>query len=761
MRATAVWLAVLVACGGGDDDAPVLPEVTDPLVYVDPRIGTGGLGFAHGSCFVGAAAPHGLVKIGPDTSGPFGTVNFLHYSGYYADDDRIRGFSHVHLHGAGATDYGVLSVMPIAAFDPGKLTVVANETRFGKASEHPSAGAYEVTLANGIEVALTATPRVAVHRYRGAGAILIDLGKTLDGGEVTSAELAVDVTAGEITGQLHHRGGMTAGFGGYTVYFVARAKTPWTSHRVWSDGVAPSPALAASGTGVGVAIDVGADFELAVGLSLVSQAGARMNLDAEVPAVDYSAALARTREAWTKLLSAVLVTGGTEVERRIFYTSLYHAFLMPSVIDDVDGTYVLAGRTPERAIGWRQMSDLSLWDTYRTVHPLYAWLAPESARDAARSLVAFGQSTGVFPKWPLATGETGVMLGASAEIAIADAVVRGVSGVDPDLAWPGLRAAAMDATPPPAGRGGRGEVELYMQYGYVPNTAGRSVSTTTEYAHDDFALAQLAGALGHTADRDALLARSKGWRALYDPAVGFLRGKNPDGTFPAGAFDPLDMGEDYAEANAWHSLWMTGAHDAAGLAELHGGADAAIAKLEMFFELAKVDWDTADEAAANFPRPYYWHGNEPDINAAFVFAQLGRPDLTQRWSRWIEDTHYSDQPSGVAGNDDGGTLGSWYVLAALGVYPVPGSDRWIIDAPRFPHARVIVGGRELAIVADGLTADAIYVEAVELDGVPISVPELTHAQLAGASTLRFVMTTEPSQWGRLSTGSAARGSEGP
>jgi predicted alpha-1,2-mannosidase len=707
MRATALCLALLAACSGdGGGDEPVLPEVTDPLVYVDPRIGTGGLGFAHGSCFVGAAAPHGLVKVGPDTSGPFGTVNFLHYSGYYADDDRIRGFSHVHLHGAGA---------------------------------------YEVTFADGIVAQLTATPRAAVHRYRGAGAILIDLGKTLDGGEVTSAQLTVDAAAREITGQLHHRGGMTAGFGGYTIYFVARARTAWTAHRVWSDGVAPSTATTASGTGVGAAIDVAADFELAVGLSLVSLDGARRNLDAEVPAVDYDAALAATRDAWTKLLSAVLITGGSETERRIFYTSLYHAFLMPSVIDDVDGAYQLAGRAPARAIGWRQMSDLSLWDTYRTVHPLYAWLAPDSARDAARSLVAFGQDTGVYPKWPLATGETGVMLGASAEIAIADAVVRGVAGVEAELAWPGLRAAAMDATPPAAGRGGRNDVELYMQYGYVPNTAGRSVSTTTEYAHDDFALAQLAGALGHTADRDALLARSTSWRALYDPAVGFLRGKNPDGTFPAGAFDPLEMGADYAEANAWHSLWMTAVHDAAGLAELHGGADAAIAKLEMFFALAKADWDTADASAANFPRPYYWHGNEPDINAAFVFAQLGRPDLTQQWSRWIEDTHYSDQPSGVAGNDDGGTLGSWYVLAALGVYPIPGSDRWILDAPRFPHARVLVDGRELAIIADGWSRDAIYVESVELDGVPITVPELTHAQLANASTLRFVMTDNPSR----------------
>jgi predicted alpha-1,2-mannosidase len=270
------------------------------------------------------------------------------------------------------------------------------------------------------------------------------------------------------------------------------------------------------------------------------------------------------------------------------------------------------------------------------------------------------------------------------------------------------------------------------------------VSLTTEYAHDDFALAQLAGALGHTADRDALLARSRGWRMLYDPAVGFLRGRNADGTFPAGAFDPLELGDDYAEANAWHSLWMVGAHDADGLAEVMGGRDAAIAKLEMFFTLAKDDFDNADESAANFPRPYYWHGNEPDMNAAFVFAQLGRPDLTQTGVRWIQDSLYAATPEGVAGNDDGGTMGAWYVLATLGVYPVPGSDRWILGAPRFPQARVRIGGRELRIIAEG---EGIYVQSVSLDGAPVDLahPELTHAQLAGAGELRFVMSDAPSR----------------
>ena len=745
MRAFVV-LCVLAACG---EDEPQLPEVTAAADWVDARIGTGGLGFAHGSCFVGAVAPHGLAKPGPDTNGPFGTVSFQHYSGYFAEDDRIRGFSQVHLHGTGATDYGVLSLMPTLAFDPSKTRVIDYEARFAKEDEHVSAGYYGVTLANGIEVELTATPRVAVHRYTlpADGAVVIDLGKVLDGGMVDAATLTV--AAQEVSGQLHHLGGMSGGFGGYTLYFVAQSTTPWTASQTWSATTPPSSAATASGTNVGAALSLPAGATtIAIGLSLVSLDGARANLSAEVPAIDFDAVHATTYDTWNRLLGRVLLTGGNEAQRRTFYTSFYHTFMMPTVIGDADGTYVLAGQQPTRASGWEQLSDLSLWDTYRTVSSLHAWLAPTSARDTARSLAAFGAQLGIYPKWPIAIGESGTMLGASAEIAIADAVMRGVAGTGAEQAWPLLRAAAMDPVAPAAGRGGRNDVDEYMQYGYVPRTANRSVSMTAEYSHDDFALAQLAGALGYAADRDALMQRRLGWRLLYDPSVGFLRGKNADGSFPAESFDPLPWTDDYAEANAWQSLFEPGIHDPDGMIEIFGGRDAAIEKLTTFFTKAKADWDLSDEASNNFPRKYYWAGNEPDLNAIFLFAQLGRPDLTQEWLRWALDTFYSDQPNGVPGNDDGGTMGAWYVLSTLGLYPIAGSDLWIIGAPLFQRARINVDGHELVIEAEGVGKDARYVKSVDLDGVPLTVPQLTHAQLIAASKLHFVMTSDPSNWGR-------------
>jgi predicted alpha-1,2-mannosidase len=752
----ALVLAV-AACGGdGDDDdgGPPLPEVTDPLEHVDPTIGTGGLGFAYGSAFVGAAMPHGLVKVGPDTRGPFGTVNFQHYSGYWSGDDTIQAFTHLHLHGTGATDYGILAVMPTRAFDAAKTSVIDYEQKFAKSDEHARPGAYSVTLADGTAVELVATVHGAHHRYDfgiNPGTLVFDLDKTLSSGTVTDAEVHLDPVTQTIRGRMHHVGGMSGGFGGYDLYFVARTRQPWAANVVWSGGTPAAAGTDATGSGVGCALSFAAaesaaestPVELQVAVSLGSQAGAEANLAAELPAWDADATRAAAEQAWRARLEVVKVTGGTVAERRTFYTSLYHAFLMPTTIADADGTFILAGMaTPAAATGYTQMSDFSLWDTYRTVHPLYAWLAPASARDSTYSLERLGESLGGCPRWPIAIGEAGTMLGASCDVAIADAMVKGIARGDAAFeqrVWTLLGDAALSPTQPPLGRGGRDHVDVYMQYGYVPSSIGRSVSHTTEYAHDDAALANLADALGHIADATILRTRSHGYRALFDPSVGFLRARSEAGAFGA-EFDPLELSDDYAEANAWHSLWMAGAHDPDGLAELLGGRDALVDKLETIFTEARRDWETGDPSAANFPRPYYWHGNEPDINAAFLFAQVGRADRTQEWARWIIDNIYADTPEGVPGNDDGGTMGAWYVFATLGLYPVPGSDRYIVSAPIFEQARVVVDGHELVIAAPGVSQRRRFVRSVTVDGAALSSPELTHAQLRTASRIEFEMS---------------------
>ena len=745
--ATLVLLGGLAGCGDGGGpadppdagpaDAPAPPELP-PVDNVDPFIGSGGFGFASGSAFPGAAAPHGLAKVGPDTSGPYQTINFLHYSGYWYGDDTILGFSHLHLHGTGATDYGVLGVMP-------SVTPEAPPSTFDKASEEARPGRYAVTLDAGpIRVEIAATPHGAHHRYvylapAAQGWVVFDLDHHLDSGTVPEAEVAIDPAARTFHGRLRSLGGMSRGFGGYDVFFAGRTLGPIEDSLVWSGGGAAAPGVSASGQGVGFALrqDPTQPVEVQVAVSLVDAAGAEANLAAELPDFAFADTAARTERDWADRVGRIRVSGGTPDERRIFYSALYRALLMPSWVGDPDGRW----RTPVDTVAtgdWHQLSDLSLWDTYRTLHPLYSLAWPEDAADSVRSLLAFAESGGFFPRWPVATGESGTMIGASAEVVVADAVLKGAAGaLDAEAAYRILRAAALDPSAPPGGRGGRSGVEAYLQDGWIAATVDGSVSKTVEFAQDDAALAELAAFLGHDADAATLRARSHGWRALFDPGSGFLRARWLDGSFADEPFDPVTFLDAYVEANAWQSSWP--AHDVAGLVEAYGGEAPLVAALEDLFARTAADWAASDPTslmAQASPRSFYWHGNEPDLQVAWFFAQAGRPDLTDRWVPWVMDAWYRDTPDGLAGNDDGGTLSAWYVFAALGLYPIAGTDRYVLTLPRFPHAEIDLPGGVFTIIKDGPGTD---VASVDLDGTPLATRELRHAQLQPGSTLRYLM----------------------
>lgn len=752
----------LGACSGAKD--PVFPAVVDPLAYADPRMGSGGFAFAAGSAYPGAAAPNGMIKVGPDTSGPvWGTVGFLHFSGYWDGDDTVQGFSHLHLSGTGASDYGVLSVMPLVAFRPDRRTVQANEAHFDKATETASPGYYAVTLDGGVRAEFTATSHVAHHRYTfpagSAGhVVLFDLAKHLNGGEIAEAEVRLFPEQRRLHGRLHSNGGMSGGFGGYDVYFEVTTRQAWKDEKVWKDGVLPVKAQTVVGHGVGFELELDGDgpVELQVATSFLSNAGAAGDIVDEEPQPDFEKTRAGTEAAWRARLGTVRAFGGTEVQRRMLYSSLHHLFVMPSIVCDTDGGFLYAGQK-EVATGWRFVSELSLWDTYRTLNPIYALVAPDRALDVVKSLDAMGRLGGAYPLWPIAVGDSGVMLGAGAEVVIADAYLKGVRGFDARATYGRLRAAALAPTAPAGGRGGRGPgFDRYASLGYVPlEDADRSVSQTLEYAQDDFALGLFAGALGLADDAAALGERSHGYRKLWDPATGFLRARSADGKLRDGAFDPL-VWDDHAEANAWQSVWGA-PHDVAGTAALFGGHAPMVDKLSRFFELAKEDEGARrayaeahpeDLLTPNRERPYYWAGNEPDIHAAFLFAELGRPDLTQRWVAWVRDTFFRPTPDGLPGNDDGGTLSAWWVWSALGFYPVVGSDLYVVGAPLFPRLELQVNGGTFAIEAPAVSETNIYVQSVTLNGTPLEKPMLRHADLKAGGTLRFELGPGPSTWGR-------------
>ncbi len=742
--------------GGSNVDPPLRDSPPVPPVFM----GSGGFAYAFGSAFPGAAAPQGMAKVGPDTSGPWGTINFLHYSGYWYGDDTVRGFSHMHLHGTGATDYGVLAFMPTDGFDATKVNADGYQSHFDKTTEIGTPGFYGVTLDKGnIKAEITATIHGAHHRYTypagaSAASVVFDLDHHLSGGSVTDAEFELDTSKNLITGRLHSMGGMSGGFGGYDVYFAARTKAAWKDSQVWHDGMAPAAGTSAQGATVGLALSFDAPtepVEVQVGISLVSADGALGNLTAELPNWDFDGTKAATAAAWATLTGKVKVTGGTQVQQDMLTGALYHAYLMPTIQSDTDGAYRGMDDHVGKVTGFNYVSDMSLWDTYRTLHPLYALITPDRDLDAVQSLHQKAKDGGFFPRWPIAFGEAGTMIGASAEIVLSDAYLKGIQGFDAEGAYSILRAAAMDPTAPPGGRGGRDHVESYMKYGYVPaDETGGSVSHTTEYANDDLALAAFADALGHADDASALRTRAKGYKQLLDPANNLLWAKNSDGTWASSHADPTFFGPDYVEANAWQSMWMV-ASDIEKLAEAAGGKEKLIATLEQMFESAKADFaaiDFTQPLTYGAQRPYYWGANEPDINAPYVFAQLGRPDLTQKWAVWARETLYTPGADCLPGNDDGGTMSAWWIFSSLGFYPIVGTDKYIVGSPLFPHAEVEVPGGTFTVEAKGVSPENIYVQSAKLNGKTLDTAELGHTDLKPGGSLELVMGPHPSEWGQ-------------
>ena len=767
------------AAGGGASGSGGLSAAADPTTLVVSTMGSGGFGYSAGNAFPGAAAPNGLAKVGPDTVGSaWGNVNFLHFDGYWYDDETIQGFSHLHMSGTGASDYGVLTVMPLDGFDASRTTQDGYGSTYKKASEKTSPGYYGVTLdtlAGGhIAVDITATVHAAHHRYTFPDAaperhVLFDLSHHLANGIIDSAEVSLDPARQRVAGRLRSLGQMSGGFGGYDVYFVAYTKQPWTGAQLWqakTDKSQPTTttapvdgttAMGMSGTAVGfeLAFDpaIKDPLEMRVGLSLVSADGAEANLAAEMPAFDFAGAQAASSGAWKTLLSRVRVAGGSDADQRTFYSSLYHAFMMPAIMSDDDGSYRLSDGMVHHADGYRFVSDISGWDIYRTVTPLYALAFPDQTRDLARSLTDFGKATGFLPKWAIAWGEAGTMIGAAAEIILSDFYQKGMTDFDAEGAYAILRAAAMDAKDPPGGRAGRSDVVAYMQYGYVPQSAtvGGTASVTAEYARDDYALSNLARALGHNDDADALAKRATGYRSLFDPATGFLRPKDASGAWNPPTLNPTAFGADgFVEASAWQTVWDV-PNDTAGLVALFGGQQPFIDKLTELFTKGKAEQDAIDPSKVleiAKPRKWYFAGNEPDIHAGYMFAQAGRPDLTQQWVAWARSTFYSTQPSGLPGNDDGGTMSSWYVLSALGLFPLPGTDTYIIGTPLFPHAEIDLAGGTFSIDAQGVSPTAIYIQSATLNGAALGSPLIHHADLSPGGSLAVVMGEAPSAWGQ-------------
>jgi predicted alpha-1,2-mannosidase len=774
--ALAMWLPWLAACGDDDvlspdaavdggvdlgaDLGPPPPSRAAALParqWVDPRIGTGGVGYSVGNAYPGPQRPFGMVKPGPDTALDGNAPGFYHCAGYSASDNEIFGFSHTRMNGVGIVDYGAVAVMPLTGMSAARIPRAGHTATFSKDSELASPGYYAVTLDGAtatepsIRVELTATDHVALHRWTwaaGADAVaLFDIGHTFGvTGDVTIVDgsVTVDATAGEVYGFASLMGGYSGRNGGLPVYFVARFSQPITRHGVWKAGVLVEGEDARVGgdTGAYVGFDVtsGAPVEAALAISFVDVAHARGNLDAEQAAIDFDATRTETEAVWEASLSRVEIEGRSESDFRRFYTALYHTQLMPTLMTDVDGSYVGMDRAVHVATGFRYYSDFSLWDTFRTEHPLLALLYPEVQTDLLKSLAQMAIDGGYIDTWPLADVYTGGMVGESAAIVFADSLAKGLTDFDLRAAYDSMRETAMGPTPPGARYGGRGSIEDYVTLGYVPDDrGGATVSQTLEYAYDDWALARMAESLGETADATMFQARSGNWRNTLDPLSGYLIGRARDGSFPP-VTSTVEWSDWYAEGNVMQYTYYV-PQDLPGMAEAMGGRDALLADLEHLFV------QTRGARRGLGPDRYYWQGNEPDLHYAWIFAALGRPEGTQRWTRWIAENRYGDGPDGLPGNDDAGTMSAWLVYAMSGFYTLAGAPDYIVGSPSLTRVVMHLPGGDFTVEAPDASQGAMYVSAATLDGVPLTRARFSHAEVADGATLRLEMSDVPETWG--------------
>lgn len=728
---------------GDVTDAGEQPQLVDAeraFELVDPFIGTGGLGFGYAALTPAAQMPNGLVKLGPDTSksGSHGELN--HFSGYHYDDPDTRGFSHLHLVGTGAAGLGNLRVLPVAQVDAD--TPWEQYTTMDKASEAAEPGYYTVELPDaGVTAELTASLRGGFHKYTSA-----DGGLTLlfdpAGAVKTSVNTSVDMTVdgSTIEGSVVYSGDFATRSGPFTLHFSATMDPAPSNVSAWNDdGVQDGQTIAQGSQGGAVlTFDEASEVELRVGLSLVDMDQARLHRTDELGGRSFDEVREAAKQAWLDKLGRVRIKGGSLENQTVFYTALYNVWRMPTRLDGADGRYRGVDDEVYRADGFKYYSDLSLWDTFRTLHPWLVLVDPELQRDCLNSLLAMKDASGYIPRWPAMQTFTGSMIGTPADFVFAESALKGIEGVDYDAAFDALYTTATEKPPEGAMFRGRTGVERYVQLGYLPaDEFDESVSRTLEFSWSDWALANLADHLGRS-EASELRDRSENWKNLFNPQGAFFAPKNADGTFEPVGGSTFGREGPYTEGNAWHYRFYPIWHPEA-FAETFGGQESFFTPLSAFFEDSKLEGGGFQTV---LPDQRYWHGNEHDLGAVYLFHYAGRSDQVGRWSRAIQTTAYTTEPDGLPGNDDGGTLSAWYLFSALGFSPVAGGDGYMLGSPLFPYAEVdVANGETLVIEADGAAVDVPYVDDVSVDGEPAQGATLTHEQLMGA-TLTFEMAAD-------------------
>ncbi|HUC86144.1 MAG TPA: GH92 family glycosyl hydrolase [Candidatus Acidoferrales bacterium] len=700
----------------------------DYTQLVDVFIGTGG----HGHTYPGPSMPFGMIQPGPDTRND---NSWDSCAGYHLSDTSILGFSHTHLSGVGVPDYGDILLMPVTGpvrLNPGDPKVPGSGYRsaFRHETEKAQPGYYSVFLDDyQVQVELTASDRVAFHRYTfahpGPAAFLVDL---IHRDPVTEGFIHV-VSDRRIEGL--RRSKFWAGDQYH--YFAMEFSKAFVAHKIYNRGTEAEGTRAegkALQSVLSFNVEEGERIEVKVATSAVGAEGAWRNLEAEAKDVNFDQARKHSHQAWSDYLSRIQLAGGSPSEQRIFYTALYHTLLAPNLYQDVDRQYRGMDGQVHTAIGFTNYTVFSLWDTFRALHPLLTIIDPPREADIAKTLVNMGKLYGEIPMWELAANDTRCMIGYHGVSVIADAYAKGITNLDAEEAFTQMKRTAMLDK--------RG-LKDYRTFGYVPaNKGSQAVSKTLEYAYDDWCIAQMAKALRKQEDYEYFTARSQFYRNIYDPSVGFMRGKD-DAHAWSQPFDPQAPGLNYTEGNAYqYSLFAP--QDVPGLIQLLGGKARLAAYLDTLFT-KPMTLDLGEEDDISGLIGQYAHGNEPSHHLAYFYCFAGEPWKTQAMIRRILKEQYSDTPAGLNGNDDCGQISAWYVLSALGFYAVcPGQSGYVIGSPLFQRATLrLTQGKTFTIEAENNSPQNVYIQTARLNGKPLDEYMLYHSSIINGGVLAFSM----------------------
>lgn len=725
----------------------------DYTQYVNPFIGTGSIDSLSlsGSNFPGACLPFGLVQLSPDTR----EYPDDPCSGYDYKDQTIVGFSHTHLSGTGCPDLYDFLFMPAGGdlvwnvgSDDGQIK--GFRSHFSHENETASPGYYSVLLDDyAIKAELSATEHCGIHRYTFPDNkpyhLMIDLEHSLVKDSPYRSVKIISAQVRVLDNKTIEGYRIISGWAKLRkVYFRAQFSRPFTStiskagHDEFLNNEVTNHA------NLKMALNFTEDNNEAlvvrVGISSVSAAGAANNLQVEMGEGTFDQIVSDAHEAWNKEL-ACLDVKGTEVQKRIIYTGLYHLFIQPNNIADVSGEYLRTDNSIAQAPDGKHYSTFSLWDTYRAAHPLYTLVQENKVGGFINSMLRQYDTYGYLPIWQLWGSETYTMIGNHAIPVIVDAYFKGIKGVDYQEAYQAIKKTSLNSHR-------NAPFDLLDKYGYFPeDKQSQSVSITLEIAFNDWCVAEMAKALGYNEDYIYFSERAQSYKELFDPSIGFFRAKDSRNNWVE-PFDPLTYGGNggypFTEGNGWQYLWYV-PQDVYAFKGLFGGDKNFVNKLDTFFTLSAKPGDVNGNASGFIGQ--YAHGNEPSHHIAYLYNFTSTPWKAQYYTAKIMNELYNDGHSGYSGNEDCGQMSAWYIFSAMGFYPVnPANSIYCFGSPQLEEATIkLANGKQFTMKAHNVGGDNVYIQKIYLNGKPYKKNYMTHNAIASGGTIEFFMSHKPNK----------------